>query len=76
MSSRTIDDLWEKLLSDEEVDPGLLVRMDRDIRDLKGNPMIHLGRNLKWVGGALAVLIGMLEAAANFSHIGGLFHKP
>ena len=68
MPARTVDDLYEKLFSNEKVDPGVLVRMSVDLAELKANPAIRFGWWMRDSGRALAAVAGFVGVIAGIAY--------
>jgi len=83
MARYTVDQLRADLLGESKVDPGLLVRMQAQLSGLEArqsklerNPMIWLGRNLHWAGGAIGLLIVALSGPVLGNWIKHALHLP
>lgn len=68
MPARTVDDLYDQLFGEGEVDPGVLVRMSRDLADLKANPAIRFGWWMRDSGRALAAVAGFVGVIAGIAY--------
>jgi len=80
--SRDIKELRRDLLDEDLVTPGAIIRLLRDIQELKRNPMVRLGFAMNGMGGFILAgaalvsgivgFVGGLLQVGHWLHVGGL----
>ena len=56
------DRLSEQLFGEQEIRPGILVRMDQRLEKLEGNPMVRFGYFTRSAGRALVAIVSVLAS--------------